>query len=118
MTTLQEIEMFNEITARMRLVFADKRQDYGPTTTETVEKFGLGAMLVRMYDKMGRLYNLLVKNTENHVGEKVEDTLLDLANYAIITMIEMRNQEMKKKTKMQTRKEAQECLGESLQAKM
>jgi NTP pyrophosphatase (non-canonical NTP hydrolase) len=112
MTTLQEIEMFRDITERMSAIFADKRQDYGPTTTETVEKFGPVAMLVRMYDKMGRLDNLLVKGNVNHVGEKVQDTLLDLANYAIITIIELHKQDMKKT------KGAQECLRESLQAKI
>ena len=74
----------------MNKVFTSKRQDYGQTSTETVEKFGPISMYIRMYDKMGRLENLMVKGQTDHVGEAIEDTLLDLANYAVITILEMR----------------------------
>lgn len=70
--------------------FAKKRKDYGQTTTETYDKFGPVSMLTRMHDKMGRLDNLLGKVQENNVlNESIEDTLLDLANYALITILEM-----------------------------
>jgi hypothetical protein len=86
----QEIEMFIEITEKMNKIFACKRADYGQTSTETFEKFGPISMYVRMCDKMGRLENLMVRNQTARVcDEKVEDTLLDLANYCIITLIEM-----------------------------
>ena len=90
MTIEQEIEIFREITNQMNKVFANKRQDYGQTSTETFKKFGPLSMYIRMCDKMGRLENLMVKEQTNHVGEAIEDTLLDLANYAIITILEMR----------------------------
>ena len=81
--------MFEEYTLRMRDTFAKKRADYGQTTTETFAKFGPIAMLVRMHDKIGRLDNLLTGKTPDVVDERVEDTLLDLANYALITLIEL-----------------------------
>lgn len=94
MTIKEEIKIFNELTKQMSDTFAAKREDYGQTTSETYDKFGPVSMLTRMYDKMGRLENLLVKSKQNRVGEKVEDTLLDLANYALITILEIRKREV------------------------
>lgn len=95
MTINEEITMFTELTKTMSDTFAKKRHDYGQTTEETYKKFGPVSMLTRMYDKIGRLDTLLVRGDVNHVeDEKVEDTLLDLANYALITILEMRKVEM------------------------
>lgn len=80
-------------------VFAKKRADYGQTTSETYDKFGPVSMLTRMHDKMGRLDNLLLTGNLNCEEEKVEDTLLDLANYALITIIERRKREVDKSAK-------------------
>lgn len=91
---VDEFSIFESITEEMNKVFRAKRQDYGQTSTETFKKFGPISMYIRMYDKMGRLENLMVKGGEDHVGEKIEDTLLDLANYAIITILEMHKAEI------------------------
>lgn len=96
MTIKDEIALFNKLTQEMSETFAKKRNDYGQTTTETFKKFGPVSMLTRMHDKMGRLDNLLTNNRENMVGEKVEDTLLDLANYALITILELRKDKQEK----------------------
>ena len=88
----QEIVFFKGLVAQMAETFAKKRADYGPSTTETWKKFGPVSMLTRMHDKMGRLDNLMAKGNNNCplvADERVEDTLLDLANYAIITILEM-----------------------------
>lgn len=90
MTLEQEINIFRTITDNMNEVFAKKRNDYGPSTTETFEKFGGVSMCVRMHDKLNRIDNILAKNVKAQVtDEAVQDTLLDLANYAIITIIEL-----------------------------
>ena len=99
MTIKQEIELFKELAKQMSDTFTKKRADYGQTTTETYDKFGPVSMLTRMHDKMGRLDNLLLTGNLNCQDEKVEDTLLDLANYAIITIIERRKREVDKSAK-------------------
>lgn len=94
MTVDEEIKLFYIFTLQMNNIFARKRKDYGQTTSETYDKFGPVSMLVRMHDKMGRLDNLLGKNqTAEVTDERVEDTLLDLANYALITLLEIRKRE-------------------------
>ena len=97
MTINEEIVMFTELTKAMCDTFAKKRHDYGQTTEETYKKFGPVSMLTRMHDKMGRLDTLLTSCAVNHVkDEKVEDTLLDLANYALITILEMHKADMRR----------------------
>lgn len=86
----EEIKVFNTLTKKMSDTFAAKRKDYGQTTTETYHKFGPVSMLIRMHDKLGRLDNMLGTGAKNNVNESVEDTLLDLANYAIITILELK----------------------------
>jgi hypothetical protein len=98
MTYEQELDIFKDIVDEMVRVFANKRHDYGPTTTETFEKFGPLSMLVRMYDKLGRLTNLLGKE-KSFVQESIDDTLMDLANYAVITILELRKEREKHCTK-------------------
>lgn len=106
-TIEQEIDMFATITKEMIEVFSKKRHDYGQTSTETYKKFGPISMYLRMYDKMGRLENLFVNGSENLVGEAIEDTLLDLANYAIITIIEKRKADAETKAN-EVKREASE----------
>jgi hypothetical protein len=93
MTYEQEIEVFANYTQIMREIFAKKRHDYGPSTEETFNKFGIVSMIVRMQDKLNRLYTLS-KSNDPAVDESVEDTLLDLANYAVITLLEIDKNKM------------------------
>ena len=94
MTLEQEIEIFDNYLEELSNTFRKKRADYGPTTTETFEKFGPVSMLIRMHDKLGRLDNLLGNNQTAKVYESIEDTLMDLANYCVITLLELRKAEM------------------------
>lgn len=49
-----------------------------------------------MYDKINRVYALTRTQAEAKVqDEKIEDTLMDLANYAILTVIELREERLK-----------------------
>lgn len=86
-----EIKMVDKEVARHRKMidgihetYKKKNRDYGDAFGVSLDKRGLVAALVRMEDKLGRLDSLkdrdpLVKD------ESLQDTLLDLANYAIMT---------------------------------
>ena len=87
-----DVELFNRITETMREVFRRKRNDYGQTSMELLERFGPMSLLVRIYDKFARLETLLSGGEQRVLDENVDDTFLDLANYAIIAMIELEKQ--------------------------
>lgn len=82
-------EMFKSIVDEMYDIYIAKNSDYGSSVSDTYRDFGLVSFLVRMQDKMNRLKTL--NNKESLVkDEKIEDTLLDLANYSILALIELR----------------------------
>jgi hypothetical protein len=68
-----------------------KHEDYGPMNIAGAPGGAMNGLRVRMYDKLARLNNLVdTGDTPNY--ESVEDTLIDLANYAIIGLLVQRNQ--------------------------
>lgn len=89
MENKNEVEMFKEITDEMLSLYERKNTDYGSSVHDTYMDFGLVSFLVRIQDKINRL-----KRLTNHEAlvkdEKIEDTLMDLANYSILAMIELR----------------------------
>ena len=68
-------------------VMDSKQRDYG---SNNIASFGEYGVLVRTWDKVSRLKNLLQNNSEPK-NESIEDSWLDLANYAIIGVLCRRN---------------------------
>lgn len=86
--------MFKEITNKMLEIYKTKNNDYGSSVSDTYKKFGIDSYLVRIYDKINRVYTLT--RTQAKVNdEKIEDTLLDLANYSILALIELKSEQNK-----------------------
>lgn len=74
----------------MAKTYKAKNHDYGNSFDNTCDLFGITAAIVRMYDKMQRIITL--SKTEGYVkDERIEDTLLDLANYCIMTLMYLQN---------------------------
>lgn len=69
-----------------------KNRDYGDSFAKQYAKYGIMSGLIRMDDKMARLTNLTVGGAKPNVDESVEDTLLDLAGYALLCVVELRKQ--------------------------
>lgn len=63
-----------------------KREDYGDYRN-TIGRFGLKGIVVRLTDKMERLINLTWGNHPPNY-ETLYDTLLDIAGYAVLGMCE------------------------------
>ena len=94
MTIDEEIREFEQITKLMIDTYRRKHHDYGQSTKDTYRKYGPVSMAVRMRDKLNRFETLIElekRGDQIMVNESLFDTLLDLANYAIITMIEQKD---------------------------
>lgn len=78
----------------------EKNTAYGSSVEMTYEIFGLEAYLVRMYDKINRLTNL-TKNGGNVNDEKIQDSLRDLAGYAILAIVQLESEENVKPRKVE-----------------
>lgn len=84
----ESVERFTEITNNMAKTYAAKNHDYGNSFEQSLDKFGLVASVVRLGDKMNRIESLTKKEAQVK-DESIKDTLLDMANYAIMTVMWM-----------------------------
>jgi len=79
------------ITNQLTALLLKKQEDYGPLNISHAPGGAMNGLRVRMHDKLARLNNLIDSgNTPNY--ESIEDTLIDLANYAIIGLLVQRGQ--------------------------
>lgn len=80
------VQKFVDITDDMVKTYIAKNHDYGNSFDQSLDKFGLIASIVRIGDKMNRLETLVNKKAQVK-DESIKDTLLDLANYSIMTVM-------------------------------
>lgn len=80
------VQQFIDITTDMAKTYAAKNHDYGNSFGESLDEFGLIASIVRINDKMNRIKSLIKKKAEVK-DETIQDTLLDMANYCIMTVM-------------------------------
>ena len=77
------------ITRRIHEVYTKKNADYGDSMGELYEKLGDISFLTMVTIKQNRLMSLLdPKSTKAPNYESIDDTILDLANYCIIWLME------------------------------
>lgn len=80
-------ELHKDILVQLHQTYARKNHDYGNSFHKVREEFP-NAVLIRLMDKLERLKALY--GSLALVDESIEDTLLDLANYAIMEVVERR----------------------------
>ena len=68
-----------------------KDKDYGSSAEATFNEYGLVSYLVRLSDKLNRLKSLTRSGEREVNDESIEDTLQDLAAYAIMAVVSLRN---------------------------
>ena len=84
----EKVEAHKIILEKMHQVYIDKNSDYGDSFSNVRKKYP-NAILIRLNDKLNRLEKLYEKGYEAKVkNESVNDTLLDIANYCIMEIME------------------------------
>ena len=76
-----------ELLNQMHELYKRKNADYGSSTNATYELFGDVSYAVRINDKMNRINNLLKKEKVEVNDESVDDTIMDMANYCILWLM-------------------------------
>jgi len=79
---------FNNILQEMQELYEKKNHDYGNSFSETIQEFGLSPAIARINDKFKRVKQM-VKGEQMLVKESMRDNLIDIANYCILTIIEI-----------------------------
>ena len=82
-----DADRFEDITKSMSNIFRKKNHDYGNSFEQSLNEEGLAASRIRMGDKWNR-FKQLSKGVQAQVNdESLRDTLIDMANYAIMTVM-------------------------------
>ena len=68
-----------------------KHKDYGPKNISQSPYGALPGLIVRMWDKLARMVNLTRNGGETAENEPLEDSFKDMANYAIIGLLVLRD---------------------------
>lgn len=85
-----KVERFKQLTGEMAALYARKNRDYGDSFTEMFKEWGAMYPVSRMQEKLRRATQILRSGEAQVTEEKVTDTLLDLANYALMTIMELK----------------------------
>lgn len=86
---LSKVEIHKDLCLHLNEIYEKKNHDYGDSFHQTFVEEGMAMARIRLGDKFNR-FRTLSKNADQKVAdESIRDTLLDLANYAIMTVLEM-----------------------------
>ena len=90
MSKVNERGIFEALNA-MHDTFVLKNKKYGNSFEISLDKYGMIAALTRISDKFNRAENLILTGDAGTNDETLTDTLLDLANYCVMTAVYMKN---------------------------
>ena len=83
-----DADRFKEITDKMFETFKAKNHDYGSSFSNLFKECGMTYAYGHMAEKLERVKSLM-KDDAKVNGEGMKDSLLDLSNYAILTIMEL-----------------------------
>lgn len=87
---MNKIAIHDSICAKLHTTYAKKNADYGDSFANVRRKFP-DATLIHLNEKLSRLEELMRSGrTPCVIDESIEDTLLDMANYCILELVERR----------------------------
>ena len=84
-----------KITEEIHDMFVKKNADYGNSFEKSLDEWGLIVSAMRVQEKLDRVKTSL-KQELKVKDESVEDSFLDIANYAIMTVMWLRKEKEKK----------------------
>ena len=88
---MNKVEKHKQICEQLNNIFMTKNHDYGDSFGKMYKELGIISAVTRISDKYYRIVSLAKKPKEEQkvLDESIKDTLLDMANYAIMTVIEL-----------------------------
>lgn len=90
---MNKIEKHMEVCKRLNTLYEAKNADYGDSFGKSYKEYGLTMACIRLEDKLNRLKSLNFSKSAKVKDESLIDTLMDLANYSIMTIIELESEE-------------------------
>ena len=84
---MDKVAIHLEIVQELNNIYKSKNNDYGDSFKVVRDKYP-NAILIRLNDKLNRLEALMNGTKQKVSDESIDDTLKDLANYAIMELVE------------------------------
>ena len=87
---MTKVEKHKELCDYLNDLYARKNADYGDSFHLSYIEEGMAMPRIRLGDKLNRFKQLSKCASSQQVNdESIRDTLIDLANYAIMTVLEL-----------------------------
>lgn len=86
---VSKVQRHKIICEEINDLYARKNHDYGDSFHQTFVEEGMAMARIRLGDKFNRFKTLSRGGDQKVNDESIRDTLIDLANYAIMTVVEM-----------------------------
>ena len=90
---------FLEYTNYLANVLQQKNLAYGDSFSKSLDEDGLLVLKIRLGDKFNRISSLIKRDELKENDESLEDTLLDMAGYAILGLKYLKEHENEKNSK-------------------
>lgn len=84
---MNKIELHKQICGNMHNTYKAKNADYGDSFAKVRTEYP-EAICIRLMDKLERLKTLYKGGEQQVKEESIDDTLLDIANYAVMEILE------------------------------
>ena len=89
---MDKIKRHKELCEQMNAVYTEKNKNYGDSFGISIKKYGMIAALTRISDKFNRLEQLILTRSDGTKDESLIDTMLDMANYCLMTVMEIEDE--------------------------
>ena len=81
---VNESNSFKDYTNHLAEIIQEKNNAYGDSFSKSLDEDGLLVLKIRLGDKFNRVSSLIKRDELKENDESLEDTLLDMAGYAIL----------------------------------
>lgn len=92
---MDKVQQHKKLCDQLNKTYEEKNRNYGDSFSISVQKYGLVAALTRISDKFNRLETLILNRSDGTKDESLEDTLIDLSGYCLMTVMELQRQQNK-----------------------
>ena len=89
---MDKIKRHEELCEKIHEIYKAKNMAYGDSFGRSFDDWGLAAAAIRITDKFNRFINLAKRPEIDSGDEAITDTLVDMGNYCLMTVMELEKQ--------------------------
>lgn len=89
----KQVEQFKALTSDMIATYSRKNKDYGNSFCRMCKEYGNTYPIIHLDEKLARIKSILLSGDNAVKDETAIDSLLDLACYSLMTIMELQEQQ-------------------------